>query len=78
MELKLIGLQGSTTSLGGNSGSDKRVSFLNQWSLNTLEQEIILEDLHLVSEYNGWDIEFWFEQTVPSRLDKEPTGTQVA
>lgn len=74
----LIGLEGTNSSMGGGSGSDKRVSFFNQFALNTIEQEIILEDFDLIQEFNRWDdLEFWFEQTVPARLDKEPTGSQV-
>lgn len=76
MDTSLMGLSNNVSSLGGGSGSDKRESIRNMTILNTIDQQIILEDLNLVSEYNKWDVEFAFRHTVPNRLDNNASGQE--
>lgn len=70
------GLQPNGGKMGGGSGSDKRVSFTNHMILNTIEQDVILEPLQFISEFNGWDVEFAFTHKIPGRLDQSPNGTE--
>ncbi|QNF34361.1 hypothetical protein HUW51_17125 [Adhaeribacter swui] len=41
--------------MGAGSGSDARVAFNNFISTSKFQQDLILEPLHLVRDYNGWD-----------------------
>ncbi len=62
--------------MGAGSGSDARVAFNNFISTSTFEQDLILEVLHLVRDYNGWpeNLEFRFKQPLIMTMDK---GKQV-
>lgn len=58
--------------LGAGSGSDKRVAFNIYISLCKIHQDIILEPLRFIRDYNGWDssIEFRFRNSLITTLDK--------
>lgn len=66
--------------LGAGSGSDKSAAFNILQALKKSDREFFLESLEFVRDYNGWDmnIQFGFEDTVLTTLDKNPTGTQTA
>jgi hypothetical protein len=68
--------------MGAGSGSDKRVAF-NIYMLNCkADQDIILEPLEFIRDYNGWDpnIKFMFNNYYIATLDQgkevSSTGTQ--
>lgn len=69
-------------SMGAGSGSDKRVAF-NIYMLNCkADQDIILEPLEFIRDYNGWDpeIKFMFKNYYVATLDQgkevSTTGTK--
>lgn len=66
--------------LGAGSGSDKNAAFNILQALKKTDREVSLATLEFVRDYNGWDptINFGFEDTVLTTLDKNPTGTQTA
>lgn len=59
-------------SLGGGSGSDKRVAFNVYVSLCQADRDCILEPLNFIRDYNGWDeeLEFRFRYPMITSLDK--------
>lgn len=62
--------------MGAGSGSDARVAFNNFISTSKFQQDLILEPLELVRDYNGWDpqLQFWVQNPLIMTLDK---GKQV-
>lgn len=66
--------------LGAGSGSDKNAAFNILQALKKSDREFFIESLEFVRDYNEWDmnIQFGFEDTVLTTLDKNPTGTQTA
>lgn len=64
--------------MGAGSGSDKRVAFDIYISLCKVHQDIILDPLTLIRDYNGWDpdLEFRFRSTLITTLDTGKETTQ--
>ncbi len=65
--------------MGAGSGSDKRVAFNVYISLCQIHQDLILEPLEFIADYNGWDkkiknLTFKFRHSMITTLDK---GTEV-
>lgn len=62
--------------MGAGSGSDARVAFNNFVSTSRFEQDLVLEPLNLIRDYNGWDpeLQFRFQNPLIMTLDK---GKQV-
>ena len=58
--------------MGGGSGSDKRVAFNIYISMCVSHQDIILDPLHFIRDYNGWDpdLTFRFKNTLITTMDK--------
>ena len=78
LDPSLMGLQPEGGKMGAGSGTDKRVSFINALTMNTMEQQIILEPLQFIADFNGdeWEgLNFAFSHIVPGRLDQNPSGT---
>lgn len=73
-DTSLIGLQGSNSALGGNSGSNKREGFNTQISLNTLEQQTVLEIYNFVSVKNGWGVCFQHDHTTHTTINNQESG----
>jgi hypothetical protein len=69
-----VGLAPAGGKMGAGSGSDQRESFNTQISLNTMDQEIILRPLQLISKLNGWDVTFFIDHTHHTTTNKEETG----
>lgn len=67
-----VGMPGGAYSGSAGSGSDKRESFLIQTALLQTDRDTILEPLHIVRDFNGWDsdIEFRFIDSILTTLDK--------
>ncbi|WP_375435090.1 hypothetical protein [uncultured Hymenobacter sp.] len=66
--------------MGAGSGSDKRVAFNNFISTHRFYQDLVLEPLYLVRDYNGWpaDLEFRFLNPLVQTLDASaPVKTTV-
>ncbi|MFC6999589.1 hypothetical protein [Rufibacter roseus] len=59
-------------SMGAGSGSDARVHFNNFISSSKFQQDLVLEPLYTVRDYNGWDpnIEFRILNPLIMTLDK--------
>jgi len=60
------------TKMGAGSGSDQRVAFNNHILMQKPHQDMILEPLEFIRDYNGWDpnIQFWFRNYFQATLDK--------
>lgn len=61
--------------MGAGSGSDKRVAFNIYLNSCKTDQDLILEPLNFIAEYNGWtmdhpNLKFWFRNYYISTLDK--------
>lgn len=70
LDSSLVGA-GPGKKMGEGSGSDKRVAY-NMHILNTKpHQDLILEPLNFISEYNGWGVNFWFRNYLIATMDKE-------
>ncbi|MDF7810505.1 hypothetical protein [Hymenobacter sp. YC55] len=71
----LMGIQPGKN-MGAGSGSDARVAFNNFISTSTFEQDLVLEPLHFIRDFNGWpaNIHFRFKQPLIMTMDK---GKQV-
>ncbi|TPG71986.1 hypothetical protein [Hymenobacter nivis] len=65
--------------MGAGSGSDKRVAFNAFVATHTFHQDLLLEVLNLVRDYNGWDpeLEFRFLNPQIATLDA-PTEVPAA
>ncbi|MDO7853155.1 hypothetical protein [Hymenobacter convexus] len=63
--------------MGAGSGSDKRVAFNAFVATHAFYQDLILEVLNLVRDYNGWDpeLEFRFLNPEINTLDKNSETT---
>lgn len=66
--------------MGAGSGSDKRIAFNNFISTHRFHQDLILEPLYLVRDYNGWpaDLEFRFLNPLASTADVSKTNMNTA
>jgi hypothetical protein len=63
--------------MGAGSGSDKRVAFNMFVATHTFHQDLLLEVLNLVRDYNGWDpdLEFRFLTPQINTLDTKSEAT---
>lgn len=76
-----IGKSGGPLSAG--SGSDQRESFNTGINLNTIEQEIILEPLNWVAQFNAkvdpeWDVTFFFDHTYHTTTNDQESGMKAS
>lgn len=76
-----IGLSPEGGKMGAGSGSDQREGFNTAISLNTLEQQIVLEALQFVADYNArtnpeWDITFFISHTPHTTTNNQESGLQ--
>jgi hypothetical protein len=69
-----VGLAPEGGKMGGGSGSDQRESFNTAISLNTPEQDIILEALNFVMGYNGWPYRFLVDHTAHTTTNNKEDG----
>lgn len=69
-----VGLAPEGGKMGAGSGSDQRESFNTAISLNTPEQDIILEALNFVSDYNGWGVRFLVDHTTHTTTNNKEDG----
>jgi predicted nuclease of predicted toxin-antitoxin system len=71
-----MGLAPEGGKMGAGSGSDQRESYNTQISLNTIDQQIILEPLNFISEYNGWGVTFFIDHTAHTTTNNQEDGLQ--
>ncbi len=76
-----IGLANEGGKMGVGSGSDQRESFNNSITLNTIDQEIVLEPLNLVARFNAqvnpeWDVTFFIDHTMHTTTNNQESGMQ--
>lgn len=74
-----IGLATEGGKMGAGSGSDQREGFNTAITLNTIDQEIVLEPLNYVAEFNkknnpDWDITFFIDHTHHTTTNKQESG----
>lgn len=69
-----VGLAPEGGKMGAGSGSDQRESFNTAIGLNTMEQEIILEPLNFISDFNGWGVRFMVDHTSHTTLNQDKSG----
>lgn len=70
------GLQPTGGKMGAGSGSDQRESFNKAITLNTLDQNIILEPLNLISRINGWNVKFKIDHTWHTTTNNQENGLE--
>lgn len=78
-----VGLAPESGKMGAGSGSDQRESFNTGITLNTLDQQIVLEPLNFVADFNSrvdpeWDITFYIDHTFHTTTNKQETGLEPA
>jgi len=76
-----VGLAPQGGKMGAGSGSDQRESFNTGISLNTIDQEIVLEPLNYVAEFNArinpdWDVTFFIDHTHHTTTNNKEDGMQ--
>ena len=84
-----VGLAPEGGKMGAGSGSDQRESFNTQISINTIDQEIVLEPLNFIAEYNArggdlsgpvvrpeWDITFLIDHTHHTTTNNQESGME--
>jgi len=76
-----MGLQPQGGKMGAGSGSDQRESYNTGISLNTIEQDLILEPLNWIATYNAqtdpdWDITFMIDHTRHTTINNKEDGLQ--
>jgi len=67
-------------SIGGGSGSNNRVAYNQRVLLSKPEQDMYLNFMYMVAEYNGWneELEFVIEQGLITTLDQGGEATRAA
>lgn len=75
-----LGGNGPGKQFGAGSGSDKRVAYNILMQSVKAYQDILLQPLEFIRDYNGWgdDIEFWFWNTSIATLDTGADTTTKA
>lgn len=74
-----MGLAPEGGKMGAGSGSDQRESFNTGITLNTIEQDILLEPLNWIATFNAqadpeWDVTFYIDHTFHTTTNKVETG----
>lgn len=76
-----VGLAPEGGKMGAGSGSDQRESYNTQITINTLDQDIVLEPLNFVAEFNSrtdpdWDVSFFIDHTWHTTTNLQESGMQ--
>lgn len=71
-----IGLASEGGKMGAGSGSDQRESFNTAITTNTIDQDIILEPLNFVADFNRWDVTFMVDHTYHTTTNNQESGLQ--
>lgn len=75
----MIGLAPEGGKMGAGSGSDKREVYNTEITINTFDQEIILEPLNWIAQYNArtnpdWDVTFYIQHTEHTTTNDQESG----
>lgn len=75
----MVGLAPEGGKMGAGSGSDKREVFNTEITNNTFDQEVILEQLQFVANFNrltdpAWDVTFYIDHTFHTTTNEQETG----
>lgn len=75
----MMGLATEGGKMGAGSGSDKREVYNTEITINTFDQEIILEPLNWIARYNArtnpdWDVTFYIPHTAHTTTNEQETG----
>lgn len=75
----MIGLTPEGGKMGAGSGSDKREIYNTEITINTFDQDIILEPLNWISRYNAqknpdWDVTFYISHTEHTTTNRQESG----
>jgi hypothetical protein len=71
-----LGLAPEGGKMGAGSGSDQREAWNSQISVNTVEQDVVLDVLQFISEFNGWDVTFFVDHTHHTTTNNQEDGQQ--
>jgi len=76
-----VGLAPEGGKMGAGSGSDQRESFNTGITLNTIDQQILLEPLNWIAQYNAqydadWDVTFFIDHTYHTTTNNQESGLQ--
>ena len=77
-----VGLAPQGGKMGAGSGSDQREAFNTAISTNNIEQQICLEPLNWIAQYNrkadpeNWDITFFIDHTMHTTTNAQESGLQ--
>ena len=74
-----VGLAPEGGKMGAGSGSDQRESFNTHISLNTIDQEVVLEPLNWIAQFNArtnpeWDVTFFIDHTHHTTTNEQESG----
>ena len=69
-----IGLAPQGGKMGAGSGSDQRESYNTSITLNTPDQQVVLEPLNFISRFNGWGVEFYVDHTYHTTTNHQESG----
>jgi hypothetical protein len=77
-----VGLAPEGGKMGAGSGSDQREAYNTAINTNTIHQNIVLEPLNFIAQYNAlinpgvWDITFFIDHTVHTTTNNQESGMQ--
>jgi len=76
-----VGLAPEGGKMGAGSGSDQREAFNTGITVNTIDQQIVLEPLNWIAGFNSqmdpdWDITFYVDHTWHTTTNKQESGMQ--
>jgi len=74
-----VGLAPESGKMGSGSGSDKREMYNIEISSNTIDQQIILEPLNWIAQFNArtnpeWDVTFFIDHTRHTTINNQEDG----
>lgn len=72
----MYGLTNSNVKMNTESGSANREGFNQVVTMNTPQQEILLQDLQLVADFNNFDALFFVEDITHTTINQQETGIQ--
>lgn len=76
-----VGLESGGGKMGAGSGSDQREAFNTAIGTNTVHQNIVLEPLNFIAQFNAinnpeWDITFFIDHTTHTTTNNQEDGMQ--
>lgn len=76
-----MGLGNGGKGMGAGSGSDQREGYNTEISTNTIEQDVLLEALNFVAQFNSqaypeWDVTFFVDHTFHTTTNNQESGLQ--